>query len=261
MPAGRALDLRLREILQQARLSTAATGAVIALALGGKMVCRATMGDKAPSAGVCLNTRSGLSGACVQTREMQLCDDALADPRVNVIACRDLGIRSIVVLPVLDGGELWGVLEVFSSVPRAFSDSDLQALQSLSRKISNTVHEAIEGGNTVLVPEAFSQPADSVEPETPAPEATTVPDQPDVGTVRRDYRTGALTAAVLALAVLLGWMVGRVGWSMAVNRAPIQIPLASDEPSASALVTPDAQTLPPRQEEAAAAGNPRGAAA
>ena len=225
LPAGRALDLRLREILQQARLSTAATGAVIALALGGKMVCRATMGDKAPSAGVCLNTRSGLSGACVQTREMQLCDDTLADPRVNVVACRDLEMRSIVVLPVLDGGELWGVLEVFSSgSPR------LQRFRSAGTAIAepqNLEHGARShrGGNTVLVPEAFSQPAtDSVEPETPAPEAMTVPDQPDVGTVRRDYRTGALTAAVLALAVLLGWMVGRVGWSMAVNRSRIQVP-------------------------------------
>ena len=253
LPAGRALDLRLREILQQARLSTAATGAVIALALGGKMVCRATMGDKAPSAGVCLNTRSGLSGACVQTREMQLCDDTLADPRVNVIACRDLGIRSIAVLPVLDGGELWGVLEVFSSVPRAFSDSDLQALQSLSRKISNTVNEAIEGGNAAPALEAFSPPpANSPEPETPAPDVSTVPNQPDAVTVRRDYRTGALTAAVLALAVLLGWMVGRVGWSMAVNRAPIQIPLSADEPPASAPALPPVQASPPRQEDAAA---------
>ena len=129
-------------------------GAVIALARGDKMVCRATMGDKAPSAGVCLNTRSGLSGACVQTREMQLCDDTLADPRVNVVACRDLGIRSIVVLPVLDGGELWGVLEVFSSVPRAFSDSDSagvaiaqpQDLEHGERSDRGRIHGAGAGG-------------------------------------------------------------------------------------------------------------------
>ena len=136
MPSDVALDLRLHEILQQARLTTAANGAVIALAVGDRMVCRATLGEKAPSVGVSMNTRSGLSGACVQSREMQLCDDSLADPRVNAMACRDLGIRSIVVLPVLSGGELWGVLEVFSSVPHAFNESDLQSLQSLSRKIS-----------------------------------------------------------------------------------------------------------------------------
>jgi protein TonB len=183
---------------------------------------------------------------------MQLCDDTLADPRVNVIACRDLGIRSIAALPVLDGGELWGVLEVFSSVPRAFSDSDLQALQSLSRKISNTVHGVIEGGSRDLALDAFSQPpTDSVEPGSSASELLTGPDQQDGVTAGRDYRTGALTAAVLALAVFLGWMVGRVGWSMAVNRAPIQIPTVSDEPRTTVPGTQDAQAAAPRQVEAA----------
>lgn len=61
---------------------------------------------------------------------------------------------------------------------------------------------------------------------------------PEAAIVRRDYRTGALTAAVLALAVLLGWMVGRVGWSMAVNRAPTQIPMTPEEAQASAQLIP-----------------------
>ncbi len=250
LPTDLALDLRLREILQQARLATAASGAVIALARGDKIVCRATLGDKAPSAGVSLNTRSGLSGACVQTREMQLCDDTLADPRVNAVACRDLGIRSIVVLPVLDGGELWGVLELFSSVPHAFSESDLQALQALSRKISSTVREAIDSGSTTLALEAFSQPPvdDLVEPKRVEPEALPALDRPGAGIVRRDYRTGALSAAVLALAVLLGWMVGRVGWTMAVNRAPAQFPMTPEEAQATAPVTPAVHPAPPRQE-------------
>lgn len=226
LPADVALDLRLQEILQEARLATDASGVVIALASDQRMVCRATLGDKAPRVGVSLNTRTGLSGACVQTREMQLCDDAIVDPRVNVVACRDLGIRSIVVLPVVDGANLWGLIEVFSSVPRAFGESDLLALQSLSNKVSQTVQEAIEGGATVRAPESFLE--SPVESQSPLPTA-----KPEVlpakAKVHKDYRTGALTAAVLALAVLLGWMVGRVGWSLAVNRVPAQIPMPADE--------------------------------
>jgi|KBSMisStandDraft_5_1062788.scaffolds.fasta_scaffold76517_3 TonB family protein len=253
LPSELALDLRLREILQQARLATAASGAVIALARGDKIVCRVSLGDKAPSAGVSLNTRSGLAGACVQTRELQLCDDTLADPRVNVVACRDLGIRSIVVLPVLDGGELWGILELFSAIPRAFSESELQALQSLGRKISSTLREAIEGGSTTLGLEAFSQPPamDPLEPHPSAPVAL-VESTPERAVVaRRDYRTGALTAAVLALAVFLGWMVGRVGWTMAVNRAPVQFPTTPEEAQATTPAKPVVHPAPPRQEEPA----------
>jgi TonB family protein len=247
LPSDLALDLRLREILQQARLTTAANGAVIALALGERMVCRATLGDKSPSVGVSMNTRSGLAGACVQSREMQLCDDSLADPRVNAMACRDLDIRSIVVLPVLGGGELWGILEVFSSAPRAFSDSDLQSLQSLSRKISRTVQEAIQSGSRAVASGAFTRP----NPESTVSETLPYPNPAErysQDAVPRDYRTGVLTVAVLALAVFLGWMVGRVGWSMAVNRAPIQLPLTSDA-LPPVPVTADAQQGPPKQVE------------
>jgi TonB family protein len=258
LPADLALDLRLHEILDQALLTTAATGAVIALASGDKMVCRATAGDKAPSAGVCLNTRSGLSGACVQSREMQLCDDALTDIRVNAAVCRDLGIRSILALPVLDGEKLWGILEVFSAVPSAFSDSDLQALQALSDRISHTVHEAVEGETWVPASDTFSEVplADSAQPEPVSHEALLATGQQDTGAGRRDYRTGALTAAVIALAVLLGWMVGRVGWSMAVSRSQTQFPVNPEPTQAAVQAPPDTPPALPHAQEPTGSAKP-----
>jgi len=259
LPADLALDLRLHEILDQALLTTAATGAVIALASGDKMVCRATAGDKAPSAGVCLNTRSGLAGACVQSREMQLCDDTLTDLRVNAAVCRDLGIRSILALPVLDGEKLWGILEVFSAVPSAFSDPDLQALQALCDRISHTVHEAVEGETWVPVSDTFSvlPVADSAQPEpAEAPEVLLATEQQDAGVGRRDYRTGALTAAVIALAVLLGWMVGRVGWSMAVSRSQTQVPISPEPAQAAVQAPPDTPPALPHVEEPTGSAKP-----
>lgn len=253
LPADLALDLRLHEILEHAVRATAATGAVIALSSGDKMVCRATSGKKAPSTGAFLNTRSGLSGLCVQTGEMQRCDDTRTDPRVNADACRNLDIQSIVVLPVLEGTKLWGILEIFSSLPHAFSDADIQALQALGRRVSHTVREAVEGGSLRAEPEMWSvgPQADPGQSETMAREivAREIMAREVLGSGlrersnrRRDYRTGALTAAVIALAVLLGWMVGRVGWSMAVNRAQAQIPVSPEEAQAAAPVPP--QTAP-----------------
>ena len=75
------------------------------------------------------------------------------------------------------------------------------------------------------------------------------PVQADVAVVGRDYRTGALTVAVLALAVLLGWMVGRVGWSMAVNRAPAQAAITPDEAQAMVPVVPENSPATSRREE------------
>jgi TonB family protein len=255
LPSDLSLDLRLHEILHHARLTTASSGAVIALARGNRMVCCATLGDKAPGVGVCLNTRSGLSGACVQTREMQLCDDTLVDPRVNATACTELGIRSIAVQPIVEDGELWGMLEVFSLVPHAFSDSDLQELQGLSRRILRTVREVIDGESaepvTAQLPlQLVTDPVQAGSSEQP--EGVPEPIQEDVAVVvGRDYRTGALTAAVLALAVLLGWMVGRVGWSMAVNRAPAQAAITPEEAQAMVPVVPGPSPVTSRREETA----------
>ena len=125
--------------------------------------------------------------------------------------------------------------------------------KALSRKILRTVREAIGWGvGERQLTEELSQPlvTDAVQSRTrPRPKPCRSRCQPDVAVVRRDYRTGALTAAVLALAVLLGWMVGRVGWSMAVNRAPAQVAITPDEAQAMAPVIPETQpgSAPPRR--------------
>ena len=131
-----ALDLVLHEVVEQARLATGATGAAIALARAGEMVCRATSGPDAPDLGVRLETTSGLSGACLQTGSIQLCGDTETDPRVDAEACRRLGVRSILVLPLGDGRQPFGILEVFSSLLDAFGDHDVSSLRNLARRVA-----------------------------------------------------------------------------------------------------------------------------
>jgi TonB family protein len=130
-----ALDIVLNEVVEQAWLTTGATGSAIALVRGGEMVCRASGGVNAPELGMRLDTNSGLSGACVRTRQIQCCDDALADPRADAEASRQLGMRSVVVLPLLLDAELIGIFEIFSPRACAFGDHDLQTLEVLAERI------------------------------------------------------------------------------------------------------------------------------
>ena len=111
LSADLALDLVLNEVVEQTRLATNATGAAIALARDGEIICRATTGANAPDLGVRLDADSGLSGACVQTRQWQRCDDSETDPRVDAALCRRLGVRSILVFPVVKREKLLGVVE------------------------------------------------------------------------------------------------------------------------------------------------------
>src|SRR5260370_29091650 len=78
-----ALDLVLNEIVVRAAQATRASAAALALARGDEMVCRAATGHLAPDLGVPLNSRDGLSGACLQTRQPQLSVDTQFDPRVD----------------------------------------------------------------------------------------------------------------------------------------------------------------------------------
>ena len=90
-----ALDLLLNQIVEQARLATTATGAAIALVRDDEMVCRATTGANVPGLGDRLSTRTGLAGACVQSRRVQRCDDTEIDPRVDAATFRGLDVRSM----------------------------------------------------------------------------------------------------------------------------------------------------------------------
>jgi TonB family protein len=144
LSADLALDLVLNDIVEHARLATGATAAAIALVRGDEIVCRATTGANAPDLGVKLDVHSGLSGACVQSKLWQRCDDTETDSRVDAEICRDLGVRSILVFPVVREDKLLGVFEIFSPRPNAFSDREIQTLQALSRSIVNNVDRAAD---------------------------------------------------------------------------------------------------------------------
>ena len=94
-------ESRLNQELEQVCLATGATGAAIALVRGEEIVCHATAGPHAPGLGARLDPRNGLSGFCIQTRRLQQCIDTQTDPRVDPETCRNLGVRSIVVLPLM----------------------------------------------------------------------------------------------------------------------------------------------------------------
>ena len=133
-----ALDLILNEVVAEARDATGAGGAAIALARDGEMVCRATTGGNAPDLGVRVGTGSGLSGACLRTGQIQECSDTETDARVSAEACRRLGVRSMMIAPLVNGQGTFGILEVFSAQPHAFGTSARQTLDRLARHVAES---------------------------------------------------------------------------------------------------------------------------
>lgn len=137
-----ALDVVLNEIVEQACQATNATGAAIALVRAGEMVCRASSGATAPDLGARLDTSSGLTGECCATRQTQHCDDALVDERVDIEASARLGVRSVIVMPLVRGPQLVGVFELLSCWPSAFSQREGLILEELASRVIRSLERA-----------------------------------------------------------------------------------------------------------------------
>jgi hypothetical protein len=135
--AQRDLDAALQLLADRAQYITGASGAAIALRHEGEhdMLCRASAGTNAPEIGALLSTEFGLSGESVRTQKSLRCDDAERDARVNRDSCRELGIASVAVTPILSDGEVLGVFELFSGKAHSFTERDVAALERLAEMV------------------------------------------------------------------------------------------------------------------------------
>ncbi len=112
-----------------ARQIGGADGATIELRDGDAMVYSTASGSLAPFIGLRLPLDGSLSGLCVRTGQTLYCADSEADDRVDRDACRRVGARSMVVVPLLHNRAVIGVLKAASPRPLAFSETDIAALQ------------------------------------------------------------------------------------------------------------------------------------
>lgn len=250
-----ALDLVLNEVVEEARNETGATGAAIALARDGEMVCRATTGGNAPDLGVRVETDSGLTGECLATGEVQQCSDTESDPRVNAEACRSLGVRSMLILPLGDSKGPFGILEVLSARPHAFGEGEIHILRLLARRIAENKRGAEEcAGIPLTVHERADAPSEALPaPQNLEPEGAEFIGQADLK--RTDSWASVLVVLVVAAAIALGIAIG---WRGAANGRKASSHPRTATPSAASADRNVGSTLgqatPPRKDSATSPG-------
>jgi len=174
------LDAALQLLAERAQYITGASGAAIALHRGqhNDMLCRASVGSNAPELGSLLSMEYGLSGECVRTRQPLRCDDAERDARVNREVCHQLGIASVVVMPIVSEEQVFGVFELFSGKVRAFEERDVSALQRLSEMVETAVKHAVASQTVPAAQEStvaeFQPPIEATAGETAEVEPSVV---------------------------------------------------------------------------------------
>ena len=121
---------------------TNANGAVLEMADGEDMVYRAGAGIGAAQLGLRLKQQGSLSGLCVQAGRILRCDDSELDTRVNRDACRLVGLRSMLVVPLKHLETNVGVLKVMGAEASAFGPRDVQVLELISGLIAAAMFHA-----------------------------------------------------------------------------------------------------------------------
>lgn len=114
----------------------AADGAVVELCEGEELVYVAAAGSSAPHRGLRLPLAGTLSGRALAAGAPLLCEDSETDPRVDRAACRRVGLRSMLVVPIARRGEAVGVLKLYAAAPRAFAEPALTAARLLVGAVS-----------------------------------------------------------------------------------------------------------------------------
>jgi len=246
---------------------TEASGAAIAVVRGADMMCVASSGRSAIEMGASIDLDRGLAGRCVRSGEVQDCPDAESDARVNQEACRELGVRSLVMVPLRRRRRpALGVLAVFSDQRAHFSPRHMRFLEFMA----GLVLEAAELG----------QPGASFVPARPAPSPSTRPlrltdvlqgararerSAPPAGIPEEEppprmprSRLGIagvalLLALVAATVVWTGWPQIQSRWR--ANPSPPPAGLRTPEPAAPAAspVPPESQAAPVAQAQPEAA--------
>jgi N-acetylmuramoyl-L-alanine amidase len=167
------LDEVLQLVAERALAITGADGVAIALAEGNAIVCRASAGSIAPDAGVRLNPNAGFSGECLASGRIVRCDEVEADSRVDLLACRQLGVRSMLAVPLSAKQSVIGLLEVFSNEAYGFNDSDVRSLSLLAELILSALRPEEEDRLAEISQRVVR--AATVEPE-PIPAVAPAPD-------------------------------------------------------------------------------------
>ena len=158
---------------------TDAHGAAIAIGDARGMRCCASFGN-APIVGAPVSGTSGLSGICLRTAKFVECEDTETDSRVDAAVCRQLHLRSVLIVPVLVDGSLKALIEVFSSKPHAFNARHRQDLSRMAETLGAMLADrdskpAATAGHSASEQTTFSPPLGAVANPVDQPVVTVAP--------------------------------------------------------------------------------------
>lgn len=134
----------LDQVVHKMLKVTSASGAVVEMIEGDEMVYKAVSGAVAGFINLRLRRSGSLSGKCVAENKILISADTYDDARVDRATCEKIGVRSMIVVPLLREHETVGVLKIMSGQPNAFGASDIQTVQLMAGFLGSALGHQIQ---------------------------------------------------------------------------------------------------------------------
>jgi diguanylate cyclase (GGDEF) domain len=130
-------------VAYKSQLITNAEGASVELVEKQELVYSAVSGIAEKFLGLRLDIENSLSGECMKARVPLICHDIEKDDRVNKNACRQIGLNSMIVMPLVCRDDVVGVIKVLSAKAGHFKDDDIKILELMSGLIAAAMFSAM----------------------------------------------------------------------------------------------------------------------
>ncbi len=154
----------LTEVAQRAQAYSGAAGCLVSVLCDGQLVVFARCGI-APAIGTSFPVAGSYAGIAVQAGRVALCNDAEADPGVDVSAYRPTRPRSLLVVPFGRSEEtVRGEITVLSELASAFTNKHVAILRTLA----DVVRDRLQN-QTLTVPAVPLAPAPVLSAPAPMP--------------------------------------------------------------------------------------------
>ena len=129
-------------VTRRAQELTHSAGAVVELLDGEELVYWSASGNVVSQLGTRVDAGRSLSGLCIKTGHVLLCNVSENDSRVDLEAFRSGRVREMLVAPLPYGDTIIGVLKVVAPWVDAYQPEDVRTLELLNTLIGATLSHA-----------------------------------------------------------------------------------------------------------------------
>lgn len=145
-----AADIDLPTVLtlaaEHARVLAGAEGSIIELFASEEMIHRGVAGSASMQSSSRIPCGRNMFELFPSSGGVIYCEDTDIDQRMDQAACRMLGARSLILLPLQTGQRIDGLLTVLSGQSHAFAPQDISNLQILTESLGTVIqrHQALQ---------------------------------------------------------------------------------------------------------------------